>query len=135
MHLNDRLIHVLRQYNHRAPAQIQRLAMARSAHSQPSETHQFSPDFWTPLLTLSIAAIFALCVLWQTLTSWSRTKAYLKITAGDQAANAVITSDLPLFSDSRSSVGGQEHVGAYISEALIQRTPREERPAATESPF
>jgi len=40
----------LRQYNHRAPAQIQRLAMAHSVHSRPSETHQFSPDFWTPLL-------------------------------------------------------------------------------------
>lgn len=52
-------------------------------------------------LTLSIAAIFALCVLWQTLTSWSRTKPYLKLTAGDQAANAVITSDLSLFSELR----------------------------------
>ncbi len=52
-------------------------------------------------LTLSIAAIFALCVLWQTLTSWSRTRPYLKLTGGDQAANAVITSDLSLFRELR----------------------------------
>jgi hypothetical protein len=52
-------------------------------------------------LTLSIAAIFALCVLWQTLTSWSRTRPYLKLTSGDQAANAVITSDLSLFRELR----------------------------------
>ena len=52
-------------------------------------------------LTLSIAAIFAVCVLWQTLTSWSRTRTYLKLTGGDQAANAVITSDLSLFRELR----------------------------------
>ncbi len=52
-------------------------------------------------LTLSIAAFFALCVLWQTLTSWSRTRPYLKLTRGDQAVNAVITSDLSLFRELR----------------------------------
>lgn len=54
------------------------------------------------LLALSVASIFAICVLWQTLTSWSRTREYLKITrGGEQAANAVITSDLPLFRELR----------------------------------
>jgi hypothetical protein len=52
-------------------------------------------------LTLSIAVIFALCVLWQTLTSWSRTRPYLKLTSGNQVANAVITSDLSLFHELR----------------------------------
>ncbi len=52
-------------------------------------------------VTLGIAAIFALCVLWQTLTSWSRTQPYLKLTGGDQAANGVITSDLSLFRELR----------------------------------
>ena len=52
-------------------------------------------------LTLSIAAIFALCVMWQTLTSWSRTRPYLKLTGGDQAENPVITSDLSLFRELR----------------------------------
>jgi methyl-accepting chemotaxis protein len=52
-------------------------------------------------LTLSIAAIFALCVMWQTLTSWSRTRPYLKLTGGNQAANGVITSDLSLFRELR----------------------------------
>lgn len=49
------------------------------------------------LLTFSIATLFAICVLWQTLTSWFRTRRYLKVTCGGgQAANAVIASDLPL---------------------------------------
>lgn len=52
-------------------------------------------------LTLSIAAIFALCVMWQTLTSWSRTRPYLKLTGGDQTENPVITSDLSLFRELR----------------------------------
>jgi hypothetical protein len=50
------------------------------------------------LLALSIAAVFAVCVLWQTLTSWLRTRQYLKVTKGGElAANAVMSSDLSLF--------------------------------------
>jgi len=48
-------------------------------------------------LTFSIALVFALCVLWQTATSWYRTKKYLKVTrGGEQAASVVGASDLPL---------------------------------------
>ena len=53
-------------------------------------------------LTLGIAASFALCVLWQTLTSLYRTWPYLKLTRGDQAANAAIASDLSLFRELRN---------------------------------
>ena len=48
--------------------------------------------------TFSIATVFAICVLWQTLTSWFRTRRYLKVTrGGEQAANVVIASGLSLF--------------------------------------
>ena len=50
------------------------------------------------LLALSIASVFAVCVLWQTWTSWLRTRQYLKVTKGGElAANAVMSSDLSLF--------------------------------------
>lgn len=50
------------------------------------------------LLALSIAAVFAVCVLWQTRTSWFRTRQYLKVTRGGLlAADAVTTSELSLF--------------------------------------
>lgn len=50
------------------------------------------------LLALSIAAVFAVCVLWQTLTSWLRTRQYLNVTKGGElAADAVMTSNLSLF--------------------------------------
>lgn len=50
------------------------------------------------LLALSIAAVFAVCVLWQTLTSWLRTREYLNVTKrGELAADAVMSSDLSLF--------------------------------------
>lgn len=50
------------------------------------------------LLALSIAAVFAVCVLWQTLTSWLRTRQYLKVTKGGElAADAVMSSNLSLF--------------------------------------
>ena len=53
-------------------------------------------------LTFGIAAVFAVCVLWQTLTSWLRTRQYLRLTrGGEQAANAVLTSDLSLFRELR----------------------------------
>lgn len=50
------------------------------------------------LLALSVATLFALCVLWQTLTSWFRTQPYLKVMRGGElAANSVINSNLFLF--------------------------------------
>lgn len=53
-------------------------------------------------LTFGIAAVFAVCVLWQTLTSWFRTRQYLRLTrGGEQATNAVLTSDLSLFRELR----------------------------------
>jgi hypothetical protein len=52
-------------------------------------------------LTLGIAAVFAVCVLWQTLSSWSRTKPYLNLTAGEEAANSIGTSELSLFRELR----------------------------------
>lgn len=54
------------------------------------------------LLALSIAAVFAVCVLWQTLTSWLRTRQYLDVvTGGEQDADAVMASGLPLFRELR----------------------------------
>lgn len=50
------------------------------------------------LLALSIAAVFAVCVLWQTVASWLRTRQYLNVTKGGElASNAVMTSNLSLF--------------------------------------
>jgi hypothetical protein len=50
------------------------------------------------LLALSVASVSAVCVVWQTVTSWFRTQQYLKVMHGDEpASNAVIDSDLPLF--------------------------------------
>ena len=50
------------------------------------------------VLALSIAIMFAVCVMWQTLTSWFRTRQYLKVTRGGElAAEAVMTSGLTLF--------------------------------------
>jgi hypothetical protein len=50
------------------------------------------------LLALSVASVFALCVLWQTLTSWFRTQPYLNVMrGGESTANAVINSNLSLF--------------------------------------
>ena len=49
-------------------------------------------------LALTIAVIFALIVMWQTMHSWYRTRPYLKAThAGMQDPNAVMTSGLSLF--------------------------------------
>ena len=54
-------------------------------------------------LTFGIAFIFALRVLWQTWVSRSKTNRYLKLThgGGEQAVNAVLSSDLPLFRELR----------------------------------
>lgn len=53
-------------------------------------------------LALSIAAVFAVCVLWQTLASWRITRQYLKVThSGEGAAMAIMDSKLPLFSELR----------------------------------
>jgi len=50
------------------------------------------------LLALSVATISALCVVWQTLTSWFRTRQYLQVLSVEElATNAVIASELPLF--------------------------------------
>ena len=52
------------------------------------------------LLALGIAVVFAVVVLYQAFTSWSRTRQYLKITKGrNLTADAVMTSQLPLFRD------------------------------------
>ena len=49
-------------------------------------------------LALIIASVFAVCVLWQTLTSLLRTRQYLNQTKGGAlAAKVVMSSDLPLF--------------------------------------
>ncbi len=48
-------------------------------------------------VTFGIATLFAVCVLWQTATSWNRTRPYLKVTkGGEKASTAVLASDLPL---------------------------------------
>jgi hypothetical protein len=53
-------------------------------------------------LTFSIAAVFAACVLWQTIGSWLRTRKYLQVTGDSKKAlDEVITSDLSLFRELR----------------------------------
>jgi hypothetical protein len=54
------------------------------------------------LIALIIFVICAACVLWQTWTSLCRTERYLKVACGsEQDADAVMSSDLPLFLELR----------------------------------
>jgi len=52
-------------------------------------------------LTFSIAAICAVCVLWQTYASWRKTRQYLRVMRGDAPEDAITTSDLSLFRELR----------------------------------
>ena len=57
-------------------------------------------DLWI-WVVLAIAAVSALVVLYQTITSFRRALPYLKLTGGKDAANAIGTSGLPLIRELR----------------------------------